>query len=131
MPKQWNSTLSASPSWGGKRKASYQSEAEQARIFEQLLMLHRVDWWHVNLPMRSKAGFPDYCLFGDGWLAFAELKAVSVTTGRRGRLSAEQIRYRALIEGSGVEWRMFCLPPDLDEANDWLRAKTGVEVELR
>lgn len=130
MPKRWNSSLRAQP-WAQESKARYQAEAEQAEIFEGLLLLHGVDFWHNHDPRRSRAGWPDYAIFGAGWLAFVELKAVSPNTGRRGRLSAEQLRYQRVIEEAGAEWRVFCLPPDLGDANAWLREKTGREVELR
>ena len=113
---------------GQERTARYQAEQEQARAFEQLLSLHRVDYWHVNLPMRSKAGWPDYTLFGDSWHAWVELKAVSPTTGRKGKVSAEQWQWKAIIERGGGEWMTFTLPRDLEDANAWLRAKTGRQV---
>jgi len=114
--------------WGEERKGRYQAEAEQSRAFEDLLALHRVDWWHVNLPMRSKAGFPDYMLMGDGWLAFVELKAVSPTTGKTGRLSAEQIAFHERLHKAGAMVSVFVLPRDLEEANQWLKQFTGREV---
>lgn len=114
--------------FGTKRRAGYAAEAEQARIFEQLLMLHGLEWWHVNLPMRSRAGFPDYEIYGEGWHAWVELKARSPITGKQGKLSAEQRTFHARIERAAGEVQVFRLPDDWDLVDAWLMAKTGRRI---
>lgn len=111
--------------WGSKRRAGYAAEADQARIFEQLLLLHGLEWWHVNLPMRSRAGFPDYEIYGDGWIAWVELKARSPLTGKVGKLTSEQRAFHARIERGLGEVQVFRLPDDWDDVDAWLNAKTG------
>ena len=116
--------------FGQKTTQRWQAEKEQMVAFEQLLFLHRVTFWHDYDARRSKKGWPDYALFGEGWHAFVELKATSPTTGRRGKVTAEQWQWKTIIEQGGAEWRTFTLPDDLDDVNDWLREKTGREVTL-
>ena len=96
--------------------------------FERLLNLHRLDFWHdFRTDKRSIAGFPDYEIYGDGWIAWVELKARQAN-GRRGKVSDAQHRYRESIERGGGEWRTFMLPDDFDAVNAWLKGKTGREV---
>jgi len=120
-------SLQRSP-WGQKRRASYQAEAEYARTFEELLGLHRIFWWHVNLPMRSKAGHPDYEVWGDGWHAWIELKARNPLTGRIGKLSAEQRTFHEEIKRGAGEVVTFLLPDAWDEIDQWLIGHTGIEI---
>lgn len=130
-PQQWfGLRLGQGSSLSPKREAAYQAEAEQAREFEKLLALHRAEFWHVNLPMRSRAGFPDYMVWGDSWLGFVELKAVSPATGRRGRLSAEQLAFHESLLRAGHRVAVFVLPDDFPEANAWLKERTGRDVEM-
>lgn len=121
------SGLTRSP-FGVKRRAGYAAEADQARIFEQLLALHGLECWHVNLPMRSRAGFPDYEVYGDGWHAWVELKARSPLTGRMGKLTEEQRRFHARIERAAGEVQVFRLPDDWDLVDTWLCGKTGRQI---
>lgn len=114
--------------WGSKRRAGHAAEADQARTFEQLLLLHGLEWWHVNLPMRSRAGFPDYEIYGDAWIAWVELKARSLLTGKVGKLTPVQRAFHARIERGGGEVRVFRLPDDWDEVDSWLCAKTGRSI---
>lgn len=113
---------------GAEKKSRNLEEKVQAVAFEQLLHLHRCDFWHCTVAQRSQAGFPDYVIFGDGWLGFVELKARSRTTGKAGRVSAAQYRYKDAIEKAGVEWRTFLWPDEMEETNAWLASKTGRQV---
>ena len=113
---------------GATKRTNYQAEAEQARTFEELLNLHRLDFWHPTISQRSQPGWPDYAIFGRGWLAFVELKARSPATNRRGVVSVAQRRYQASIEAAGAEWCTFCLPDDFDELDSWLNERTGHDI---
>src|SRR5216684_1019209 len=111
---------------GLTRRVSYQTEAGYARTFEALLICHGLEFWHVNLPMRSKAGFPDYEVYGDGWIAWVELKARSQLTDRMGKLSEEQRAFHRRIERGGGEIVVFRLPDDWLAVDVWLTSKTGL-----
>lgn len=113
---------------GEKKREINQEEKLQSVEFEKLLRWHRLDWWHCTVAQRSQAGFPDYVIFGTGWLGFVELKARSRTTGKAGKVSPAQERYKAAIEKAGGEWRTFLWPDQMEETNDWLRARTHIEV---
>ncbi len=113
---------------GAKKRANSQSEAAYARAFEATLQLHRLEFWHCTVAQRSQPGFPDYTICGDGWLGFVELKAVSLLTGRRGKVSEEQRRWQRAIEQGGGEWRTFCLPDDWEEVDEWLNGHTGKNI---
>lgn len=109
--------LSHTP-FGQKRHASYNAEALFSRTFEDLLALYRWDFFHVNLPMRSKAGFPDYMLMRER-LVFVELKARNPITNKIGKLSAEQIAFHERLRRARAEVHTFLLPDDwlaVDEA---------------
>lgn len=111
--------------FGQKKRAAYQAEAEQSRTFEELLNLHGLDFWHdFRTDRRSVAGFPDYVIFGIGWISFVELKARSPMTNRKGKVSTAQERYKASIEAGGGEWRTFCLPDEWDDVDKYLNART-------
>lgn len=110
---------------GATKRSNVQSEALYAKTFEELLHLHRLDFWHCTVAQRSQAGWPDYAIFGDGWLSFVELKARSLVTNKRGKVSAAQYRYKDSIEAAGAEWRTFCLPDDWAEVEAWLTGHTG------
>lgn len=96
---------------------------------EQLFHLHRLDYWHNTVAMRSQPGWPDYTLFGDQWLAFVEVKARQAS-GRMGKLSPAQERYRASVLRAGAEYRVILLPDDWKETGEWLTAKTGIEARV-
>lgn len=125
---------------GEKTRVRVLSESMQARVLEGtpdrigLFQLHRIDWHHVGSPMRDtgtlKAGFPDYLLLGDDWLAFLEIKARSLTTGRMGKLLASQHTYHAKLRAAGQEVWTAYLPDDLHQLNLWLREKTGRVVSI-
>lgn len=113
---------------GEKKRAMVRTEESLYPAWEQLLNLHRLDYWHPAVSMRSQPGWPDYVVFGDSWLAFVELKARSSATGRRGKVSPAQERYRASIEAAGGEWRTFLLPDQWDDVDVWLNSHTGKEI---
>ena len=123
-PAPYWTTMKRSP-MGEKRRASYQAEAGYAKTFEETLDLHRLDYWHVNLPMRSRAGFPDYLVMGLDWHAFVELKARNPITGRIGKLSAEQRAFHETLRRAAAEIQNFLLPDDWHEVDVWLNAHTG------
>ena len=119
-------SLKRSP-WGQKAKARYNAEALESRAFEDLLRIHGWDWWHVNLPMRSKAGFPDYMLMRDR-LVFVELKARNPLNDRVGKLSAEQMAFNDRLRRAGAEVHTFVLPDDYEQASRTLQRGTGLPL---
>ena len=125
----------------GAWRGRVQHEAQQAKALEGdstrlgLFDLHRVDWLHfanVRYDRGSlKSGFPDYFLMGEGWLAFLEIKARDVVrNGRPGKLSAAQHGFHAKLRAAGADVITALLPDDLQVVNLWLRAKTGVVVDV-
>jgi hypothetical protein len=113
---------------GAVKRVSQQWEAAYARTFEQLLQLHGLDFWHCSVSQRSQPGYPDYIIFGRGWLAFAELKARNPLTKRAGKLSAGQYRYKASIEAANADYRVFLLPDDWGEVDKFLNARTHKNI---
>lgn len=109
---------------GEKKRTQQRIEEGMYPQWERTLNLHRLDYWHCTIAQRSQPGWPDYVVFGDGWLAFVELKATRAN-GRRGKVSPAQERYKASIEAAGGEWRTFCLPDEWDDVDDWLNSHTG------
>lgn len=121
-----------------KRRQSALDEKNYGNQLENLMQLHRLEYWHCTIAQRSQPGWPDYVVMGDGWLAFLELKARSSLTNRRGKVSDAQRRYQAAIERGGGEWVTFCLPDDWDELHIWLNGHTdrgiwefGVDLEAK
>ena len=121
----WNG-LRRSPI-GAKKRAMVRTEEGSYPTFEHLLRLHRLDFWHNYNAQRSQPGWPDYTIFGVMWIAFVELKAVQVS-GRVGKLSVAQERYRKVIETAGGIYRVFTLPTDWTALEEWLIGHTGIEV---
>lgn len=111
--------------FGEKKRVALQTEAGYYPAWEELLRLHGCDYWHCTVAQRSQAGFPDYVVFGIGWSAYVELKARNPVTGRMGKVSAAQLRYKASIEAAGCEWVAWLLPDDWRAIGEWLHAKTG------
>lgn len=102
--------------------------------FEGLLGLHDCDFFHPTTShftrrRKGQKGWADYVVLGLGWHAFVELKAVSLTTGRAGKLAPEQLRYKAAIERGNGEYRSFLLPTDWAEVEDWLTSHTGKVIK--
>lgn len=86
--------------WGEKRNEAYQTErAFQAQV-EELLTLHGWYCWHVNLPMRSKAGFPDILAIRER-VIWIELKVRR--KGGRGKVMPEQRAFHDLLRAAGQE----------------------------
>ena len=97
--------------WGAAKRASYLTEKQfQANVEE---LARDLGWtvFHLNLPMRSPAGFPDLVCFRERIL-FAELKARSPRTGRMGKLSPQQIEYAHTIQRAGGEYYAWLFPDD-------------------
>lgn len=116
---------------GAKKRAASRREESFYPAFQQTLNLHRLDFWHCYNPMFAKeSGWPDYVVFGYGWLAFVELKARSIHTKRAGKLSVEQQRYKASVEAAGAEWQTFVFPDDWKVIDAWLEAKSGRTPDL-
>lgn len=96
-------------------------------VFEDLLRLHRLSWWHNTIAQRSQPGWPDFTIFGMGWHAWVELKARRYD-GRAGKASVAQLRYKNDIEQGGGEWKLFLLPDDWGEIDAWLNERTGHDI---
>lgn len=111
----------------GQRRRQRRVEEGFYPTWEALLLLHRLDFWHCRVAQKSQPGWPDYVIFGDGWLAFVELKARRAN-GRAGKVTVDQERYKASIEAAGAEWRTWLLPDEWKEIKAWLRGKTGREI---
>lgn len=93
------SPMKRSP-WGAARRETYQTEREfQAQVEE---LAGYLGWycWHVNLPMRSKAGFPDLLLIRER-VVWAELKVHR--KGGRGKVMPEQRAFHDLLRAAGQE----------------------------
>ncbi len=110
------------------RRTAQRREEKLYPAWEELLGLHRLDFWHCTIAQKSQAGWPDYVVFGLGWHAFVELKATSLLTGRRGKLSTGQERYKASVEASGGEWKTWNLSDEWKEIKAWLNSKTGRQI---
>lgn len=121
--------MSVSP-FGEKKRAMVRTEEGLYPAWEELLRLHRLDFWHCTVAQRSQAGWPDYVVMGDGWLAFVELKATR-QNGTRGKLSPAQRRYKDAIEGAGAEYQVFLLPDQWDDVDLWLGSHTGIVTRSR
>lgn len=106
-----------------------QWEAAECRTLERLFGIHRLDYWHCTVAQASQPGWPDYVVFGVGWHAFIEVKARNRETGRMGKVSEEQSRWRASIECGGGEWVKFGLPDDWPLVHDWLYSHTGIKTQ--
>ena len=115
--------------FGAKKRAMVQTELAFYPTFENLLRLHGLDYWHCVTAQTSQPGWPDFAVFGQGWLAFVELKARSVATGRKGKVSPDQERWRDTIRDAGGEWQLFTLPDDWSELEDWLSGHTGKDIK--
>lgn len=96
---------------GEKRRSQYIAESKFQAMVEDLAALCGWTSFHLNLPMRSPAGFPDLVLFRDR-IVFAELKSRSPSTGRAGKLSPAQIDYAHTIQRAGGEYYSWLFPDD-------------------
>jgi hypothetical protein len=84
--------------------------ATSEKDFQSLVigLARRTGWtcYHTHDSRHSEKGFPDLVFVGHGMILFRELKA------ERGKLSADQERWRDLLVGAGCDWR--CWRP-----SDW------------
>lgn len=114
---------------GAKPRAEARREESFYPTLERMFNIHRLDFWHCYNPGYEKeAGFPDFLICGAGWLAFMEVKAVSINTGRWGKLTTEQKRWRKSIEDGGGEYVDFTLPNEWADIDEWLYQHTGIEA---
>lgn len=110
-----------------------QSEESYYDAFERTLLKHDCWFFHPKTSNytrrhRGQKGYPDYTVFGVGWVAWVELKATSLATGKDGRLAAEQRTYKDFIERAGQEHIVFTLPRDWHAIDVWLNEKTGKDI---
>ena len=122
-PMKRTSSLDSTP-----YKQQVRTEETYYEAFEDTLL--KYDCWffhpttsHFTRRHRGQKGYPDYTVFGPGWVAWVELKATSLATGKDGRLAAEQRTYKEFIERSGGEYRVFTLPADWKAIDAWLEAR--------
>lgn len=99
---------------GAKRRETYISEAKFQAMVEELAVTCGWTAFHLNLPMRSPAGFPDLVMFRER-IVFAELKSRSPRTGRAGKLSPWQIEYAHTIQKAGGEYYSWLYPDDWED----------------
>lgn len=121
---------------GSKRKTRVQHELNESKALEGtsdrlgLFQLHHVDWFHNEQPQRDrgtlKEGVPDYLIIYKGWLGWLEIKSSKA----KGRLSAGQLKFHALLREAGQEVWTAYLPEDLEEINQWLKKQTGVSANI-
>ncbi len=105
---------------GAVKRQNLKTEESYYPSFEWLLNQHRLDFWHNSLTWKGTAGgWPDYCVMGDGFMAFVELKARNPETRRPGKVSPKQLRYKASIEAAGGDWRSYLLPDDGRAIEAW------------
>lgn len=100
--------------WGEKRKETYISEREFQGMVEDLAATCGWTTFHLNLPMRSPAGFPDLVMFRER-IVFAELKSRSPRTGKPGKLSPWQIEYAHTIQKAGGEYYSWLYPDEWED----------------
>ena len=111
-------TLKRTP-FGAKKRELSQTEAAFQKQVEDLAGYLGWTSFHVRLPQRSPAGFPDLVLFRER-IIFAELKTRSPTTGRPGKLSPWQIDYAHTIFKAGGEYYSFLFPDDWEQVKEVL-----------
>ena len=125
------------PDWATKRRKAIgepkrvmqRNEEASYKTLEDLWRLHRLDFWHCTVAQRSQPGWPDYVIFGRGWLAFVEVKARQAN-GRMGRLSAAQERYRASVIAANGLYLLVEMPDGLQEHGAWLTDRTDIEAKV-
>lgn len=84
-----------------KKLALYQKESEFQRQVEAKAQMLGWYTWHVNLPMRSKAGFPDVLCIKDR-LVWIELK-VYRENGSAGKVMPEQVAFHERLRAAGQQ----------------------------
>lgn len=113
---------------GAKKRVMVQTEKTFYPTVERLLLLHGCDFWRCESNQRSQPGFPDYEIYGEGWHAWLEVKARSLATGRAGKLSPGQLRYKASIERGNGEYVHYLLPDEWALLENWLSFHTGKDI---
>ena len=98
---------------GADRRATYQTEKDFQAQVEELAGYQGWTCFHLNLPMRSPAGFPDLVMFRER-IVFAELKVRRPRDGRAGKLSPGQVTYAHTIMKAGGEYYSWLFPDDWD-----------------
>lgn len=106
--------------WGAEKRATYIAESAFQQMVEDLAAYCGWTSFHLNLPMRSPAGFPDLVLFRER-IVFAELKSRSPTTGKAGKLRPTQIDYAHTIQKAGGNYYSWLYPDDWDEVVEVLK----------
>jgi hypothetical protein len=96
---------------GADKRALYVAEAKFQTMVEELAAYLGWTTFHVTLPHRSPAGFPDLVLFRERTV-WAELKVRRPRDGRMGKLSPSQIEYAHTIQRAGGEYHSFLFPDD-------------------
>jgi len=99
---------------GAKKRETYIAEREFQGMVEELAAYCGWTTFHLNLPMRSPAGFPDLVMFRER-IVFAELKTRSPRTGRAGKLSVGQIEYAHTIQKAGGEYYSWLYPDEWED----------------
>lgn len=101
--------------WGADKRASYQTEkAFQAQVED---LAGYCGWyvWHVNLPQRSKAGFPDILALRER-VVWIELKVHR--KGGRGKVMPEQATFHTMLRTAGQEVYVFW-----NDDDDWAKLR--------
>jgi hypothetical protein len=106
--------------WGEKKRETYIAEKQFQAMVEELAGYCGWTTFHLNLPMRSPAGFPDLVLFRDR-IVFVELKVRRPRDGRAGKLMPAQVEYAHLIQKAGGEYHTFLYPDDWDAVVEVLK----------
>lgn len=112
---------------GAAKRATYVAEKQFQQMVEELAFHCGWTTFHLNLPMRSPAGFPDLVCFRDR-IIFAELKSRSPRTGQAGERSPGQIEYGNTIIKAGGEYYSWVYPDDFEEVKRVL-ARPGQEIQ--
>lgn len=97
--------------WGQKKREQHVAEKDFQAMVEELAGYCGWTCFHLNLPMRSPAGFPDLVMFRER-IVFAELKSRSPKTGKAGKLMPAQIEYAHTIQKAGGEYYSWLFPDD-------------------
>ena len=81
-------------------------EASLQKAVTDLCDLLRLKWYHANLPVRDKRGWPDLTIGGRHGTIFRELKK------QDGTVTADQAEWGALFAIAGISWDVW-RPSDL------------------
>jgi hypothetical protein len=81
-------------------------EASLQQAVTDLCELLRLKWYHANLPIWDKRGWPDLVIGGRRGTIFRELKT------EKGTVTPDQAEWGALLEIAGISWGVW-RPRDL------------------